>query len=290
MINLLDGSNLVNISYFSFIRFLEDKNGKGYVPTILDIGFYIHLFFQKVKQFYEICPKNIFCLEGKNSTSWRKSIYPQYKANRHADENPQYKLIGKAYELSEELLSYLPGLVFSVENCEADDIIYALSKYLSMKGEKIKIVSTDKDLVQIMNYFENCSVYDPVKNEFRQRNKNILFEKAVCGDNSDNIKGVKGIGPKTLEKMLADNKVWSEVMTKHNGQEEYEKCMKIVDLKQFPYTKNIVKEYISKQWNEMNKEKLFNFFDKYNLVKCKEMVEQETLSRLAALNNTIGLL
>lgn len=288
MINLLDGSNLVNISYFSFIKFLEGKNGKGYVPTILDIGFFVHLFYQKVKQFYEICPKNIFCLEGLNSTSWRKSIYPQYKANRHV-ENPQYNLIGKSYEISEKILSCLPGLIMSVENCEADDVIYALSKYFSLKNESVKIVSTDRDLVQIMNYFKNCTVFDPVRNEFKTLNKNILFEKAICGDNSDNIKGVKGIGPKTLEKMLNDKKIWSEMMVKYNGQEEYEKCMKIVDLKEFPYTKEIVKNYLSKEWNVLNQEKLFEIFDEYKLVKCKDLFLMETLPRINGLNNSTNI-
>lgn len=217
MIQLIDGSNIVNICYFSFVKFLEGKEGKGYVPKKTDIGFFIHLFFQKIKSFYEICLTNVFCLEGPSSTAWRKSIYPEYKENRHKEKNEQYDLIGEAYSVSQELLQYLPGCVLAVENCEADDLIYALSKYFSFKNENIKILSTDRDLLQILNFYPQVSFFDIVKNEFKQKDKDILQKKAICGDSSDNIKGVKGIGPKTLEKMLSDNKVWSEMMAKHNG-------------------------------------------------------------------------
>lgn len=290
MIQLIDGSNIVNICYFSFVKFLENKEGKGYIPKKTDIGFFIHLFFQKIKSFYEVCLTNVFCLEGTSSTAWRKSIYPEYKENRHKEKNEQYDLIGEAYSVSQELLQYLPGCVLAVENCEADDLIYALSKYFSFKNENIKILSTDRDLLQILNFYPQVSFFDIVKNEFKQKDKDILQKKAICGDSSDNIKGVKGIGPKTLEKMLSDNKVWSEMMTKYNGQEEYLKCMKIVDLRECPYTKQAIKGFLDKGWNGLDKQGLLEFFDKYNLTTCKTVFLDEVLPALVSMNQTKNFL
>src|SRR5574344_106199 len=214
---LVDCSNITNISFAVFVKMLKDKNGDDYAITENDIGFFWHLFVHKIKDYFITYKDIVFCFEGRNSTGWRKSVYPPYKANREErKDNPDYKLIGTCYKQVEEFLSLFHCKTMRVDNCEADDVIYSLSEYLTKKGEEVNIVSSDKDLVQIINYFDGVSVYNPIKKTMQSKDENILLEQAICGDSSDNTSGVQGIGQKTLEKMLADKTVWAKKMTKEN--------------------------------------------------------------------------
>lgn len=98
---------------------------------------------------------------------------------------------------------------FEFENVEGDDII---SNYVKNKkeNEKIVIVSTDKDLTQLIS--DTVIIYNPRKRIFITKEnaveeigvipENIVLEKMICGDVSDNIKGVKGVGNETLIKLF----------------------------------------------------------------------------------------
>ena len=98
---------------------------------------------------------------------------------------------------------------YEYENVEGDDII---SYYVHNKkdNEKVVIVSSDKDLTQLIS--DTVVVYNPRKKRFITREnaveeigvlpENIVLEKMICGDVSDNIKGVKGVGNETLIKLF----------------------------------------------------------------------------------------
>ena len=93
-----------------------------------------------------------------------------------------------------------------MEKLEADDIMAYLAKRASKAGKKVTIVSSDKDFLQLID--GNIEVYAPVKK--KTFNKSNIFEelqvlptnynivKALLGDNSDNIQGIKGLGIKTI--------------------------------------------------------------------------------------------
>ena len=93
-----------------------------------------------------------------------------------------------------------------MEKLEADDIIAYLSKRASKAGKKITIVSSDKDFLQLID--KNIEVYAPikkktftidnVKDEIGVLPQNYNIIKALLGDNSDNLPGVKGLGIKTI--------------------------------------------------------------------------------------------
>src|SRR5574344_211216 len=268
---LVDASNVVNIAYSVFVRLEQKNNGPDYVVKEGDLGFFWHLFMHDVKDYFTSYSDLVFCFEGMNSTAWRKSVYPLYKANRAArKEDPNYALLPKVYGQVEEMLSLFHCKTMRVENCEADDDIFALSEHLSKAGEQVMIVSSDKDLVQIMNYFDGVHVYSPIKKTNQAKDENILLEKAICGDSSDNIAGVHGIGPKTLEKMLADKAVWAKKMTPENV-DTYESILKIVDLRKFPkeYHDNIIDIFEKKQYNKFDKEAVEAFYMKYGLLQCQ---------------------
>ena len=101
------------------------------------------------------------------------------------------------------------------------------------------------------------------------KNENILIEKAMIGDTSDNIKGVPKIGAKTLEKMLQDNEFYAKKMTPENV-EVFNTIMKIVDLRLYPkqYQDAIFEVLEREEWNEFKKMEIEAFFVQYGLKQC----------------------
>jgi len=139
--------------------------------------------------------------------NFRHNLYPEYKANRVTppeDLIPQFTILREAVEAFN--LSYE-----EIEGYEADDIIATLAaKYADHQDFKVVVVSSDKDLFQLLNY--NILIFDPIKNiyidekqvieKFGVNSNKLLDLFSLTGDASDNIPGVPGIGPKTAAKLL----------------------------------------------------------------------------------------
>lgn len=66
--------------------------------------------------------------------------------------------------------------------------------------------------------------------------------------------------------------------------------MKIVDLRECPYTKQAIKGFLDKGWNKLDKQGLLEFFDKYNLVTCEDVFLGEVLPALVSMNQTKNFL
>lgn len=154
--------------------------------------------------------------DGKGGAGNRKNIDPNYKAQRatarithwglyDTREQEQEALIGQLYR-TQDYLECLPLQQMGLEKLEADDIIAYLAKRASNAGKKVTIVSSDKDFLQLVN--NNIEVYAPVKKktftkdnifeELKVLPANYNIVKALLGDNSDNLQGVKGLGIKTI--------------------------------------------------------------------------------------------
>ena len=154
--------------------------------------------------------------DGKGGSSNRKNIDPNYKAQRATSrithwglydnkEEETEALIGQLFR-TQDYLECLPLQQIVIEKLEADDIIAYLAKRASNAGKKVTIVSSDKDFYQLID--KNIEVYAPVKKKtFTMDNvkeeigvlpQNYNIVKALLGDNSDNIPGVKGLGIKTI--------------------------------------------------------------------------------------------
>ena len=154
--------------------------------------------------------------DGKGGSSNRKNIDPNYKAQRATSRITHWGLYDNKEEETEALsgqlfrtqdyLECLPLQQIVIEKLEADDIIAYLAKRASNAGKKVTIVSSDKDFYQLID--KNIEVYAPVKKKtFTMNNvkeeigvlpQNYNIVKALLGDNSDNIPGVKGLGIKTI--------------------------------------------------------------------------------------------
>ena len=147
--------------------------------------------------------------DGDSNSSVRKSLYPQYKANRRLDMN-EYKYESYLYQQS-RVKQYLEEIFVrqvEMKNNEADDLI-AFYCQIAI-DEKIIIFSADKDLTQLIS--ENVTIYSPITKEYFKIGDNIvinkvniphynvLLTKVFTGDKSDNIDGIEGLGEKTLIK------------------------------------------------------------------------------------------
>jgi 5'-3' exonuclease len=252
----------LNIMFIEFHIACSKLHEEGKILDKENFPFYAHLLFNKINSLFATYGKLIFCFEGKNSIGWRRSIYPEYKANRKdAQDNEEFKIVKNFIPKFHEVLNYYPCKQIEVENSEADDVIFSLSK--KYKDDKVIIVSTDGDFVQIINLFgENVEVYNPVKRIFAKKNEHLIEEKAICGDTSDNIPGLFRVGPKTFEKMIASPIEWNKVMSKGNNKTIFENFKKIVDLREFPedISKQIVDKESQTEYNSFQPENIELFF------------------------------
>ncbi len=140
--------------------------------------------------------------------TFRNKIYSQYKANRSEppeDLKPQFNIIKK-----------VPN-AFNLESIEskgfeADDLIASYTKKAKAEGKKITIISSDKDLMQLLG--EDVTMIDPLKKKeitedsvvekFGVGPEKVIEVQALSGDTSDNIPGVPGIGPKTAAQLIKE--------------------------------------------------------------------------------------
>lgn len=165
----------------------------------------------------------VVVFDGKGGSQRRRKIFPQYKSNRKPPTrlNRQYDLTTEQQEADNmkyqlisliEMLECLPVTVFTLENIEADDVIAYGSELVTAQGGKSIIYSTDKDFLQMVN--ENVRVYNPVKKKtfdidtiietYGIHPDNFVFYRALLGDTSDNIDGIRGAGDKTVRKLLPE--------------------------------------------------------------------------------------
>lgn len=153
-------------------------------------------------------PTHMAVVLDKSSQSFRNEIYDLYKANRPEppeDLRPQFPMIRDATRAFS-----LP--MIEEDNVEADDMIASYAKAACAAGWHVTIVSSDKDLMQLV---EPCvDMFDTMKNE-RIRAEEVIEkfgvgpEKvgdvlALMGDSVDNVPGVPGVGPKTATKLIQE--------------------------------------------------------------------------------------
>jgi len=148
----------------------------------------------------------VFALDAKGR-NFRNDLYPDYKAHREAAPDDLLAQLPVAIEWIEQM-----GFAnLSREGFEADDVITTVTKFAREQGLKVRIVSHDKDLYQMID--DGVVVmYDSVKKEevdeqacvdkFGVRPKDFINFQALLGDSSDNIPGVKGIGKVGAAKLI----------------------------------------------------------------------------------------
>ena len=140
--------------------------------------------------------------------TFRSDIYPEYKAHRPPppdDLLPQFALIRESVEAFG-----LPQA--EMEGYEADDLIATYAKQAAADGHRVTIVSSDKDLMQLID--DNISMQDPMKGtqisyeevekKFGVKPDKVIDVQSLAGDSADNVPGVPGIGVKTAAQLLEE--------------------------------------------------------------------------------------
>lgn len=205
---LVDGNNLLFRSYYATAyngNYMV--NSKGF-PTNALLGFANMI----NKIVAEENPTYMIVAFDKGKT-FRHEEYEGYKDGRNETPNE----LKQQFPIAKEMLTYMGIKYYEIDNYEADDIIGTFAKYCDDEPDFIgTIVSSDKDLLQLISHdvdikllkqkdyiryneetFKEAYGIDPI---------NIVDLKALMGDSSDNIPGVKGIGEKTGLKLLQDYK------------------------------------------------------------------------------------
>jgi DNA polymerase-1 len=198
-IYLIDGSSYIYRAYYA-IRQLSNSKG---VATNAVFGFTNML----LKVVRDERPDHLAVIFDAKGPTFRKEIYPEYKANRSAmpeDLRPQIPIIKQLVQAFN-----MPGL--ELEGFEADDIIATLARRFAERGMAVTVVTGDKDLMQIVN--EQVRLLDTMKDQvvglpevaerFGGTPDKVVEVQALAGDSSDNVPGVPGIGEKTARDLIA---------------------------------------------------------------------------------------
>ncbi len=194
---LIDGSSYIYRAYYA-IRHLSNSQG---MATNAIYGFTNML----LKVIRELQPDQLAVIFDSKGPTFRKDIYPEYKANRSAmpeDLVPQIPYIKRVVDALN-----LPGI--ELAGYEADDIIATLAKKFAGKGLEVTVVTGDKDMMQIVT--DRIQLLDTMKDKvsgpaevferFGGADK-VIEVQALSGDSSDNVPGVPGIGEKTAKVLI----------------------------------------------------------------------------------------
>jgi len=203
---ILDSYGLIFRCYFAFIsRPLTNSKGEN-VSAIF--GFFRNLHY--ILQHYK--PGYIFAAMDSKTKTFRHEMYDQYKATRNKTPDDLHAQIPVICEILEAL-----GIpVLQCDGYEADDVIATVAKKCSETGRGCRILSGDKDLMQLVS--ETTQILKPetgastwkvtgiegVEAEWGVKPEKLLDLLSLYGDTADNIPGVRGIGVKTASKLLND--------------------------------------------------------------------------------------
>ncbi|MEP5936989.1 MAG: DNA polymerase I [Erythrobacter sp.] len=162
-------------------------------------------------------PTHMAVILDKGSKSFRNDIYPEYKANRPPapdDLVPQFPLIRDATKAFSLPCIEQAGL-------EADDLIASYARAAQREGWNVTIVSSDKDLMQLVGEVESPNGPARIDMLDTMKNQRIYLEEvkekfgvspdlvgdvlALMGDSVDNVPGIYGIGPKTASKLISEH-------------------------------------------------------------------------------------
>ena len=301
---IIDGLNTF-IRVFSVIPTTNDDgiHVGGIVGFLRSIGYTINMFRPT---------RVIIVFDGKGGSTRRRKIYPEYKQNRKTEyrvnrtydfasqEDEKQNMIMQLQRIV-EYLDTLPVTVLSYDNIEADDTIGYLCRQV-LTDSNITIMSTDKDFLQLAN--GRIKIWSPTKkkmydeqsvlDEFGISSHNYIWYRVIDGDKSDNIKGVKGLGLKTIQKklpFLSENRIVNidEVITKLPESKDVielnYKLMQLSDVDISGSTKTKIIERVNEPINRLVKYKFQKMFLEDKLYTALPNVDSWLLTNFNQLNH-----
>jgi len=273
---LIDGSGYIFRAYYALPPLSRKSDG---LPTGAVSGFCSMLFklLEDSRSDDSIHrPTHFAVIFDSARRNFRNDIYSEYKANRSEapeDLAPQFEYIRKSVKAFN-----LPSIELS--NYEADDLIATYTKQIIKVGAKVTVISSDKDLMQLVS--DKVRLYDPMKSKvlgekevvekFGVKPNQVIDVQSLAGDSSDNIPGVPGIGIKTASELINKYKTLDVLLKKadeipQNKRRETllankDKALlsrQLVTLKDDVPVKDKLSSFLLK---EVQKEKLYDFLRK----------------------------
>ena len=204
---MIDGNNLLFRSYYATAysgNFM--KNSKNF-PTNAIYGLV-----NMINKILDEEKPNYVIVAFDRGKTFRHEKYTDYKGGRI--ETPDE--LKKQFPVAKEVISAMGLKWYDIDNYEADDIIGTFSTYCDNENIKGTIISSDKDLLQLINEDVDVKLLksgdsiryneETFESDYGIKPINIIDLKALMGDSSDNIPGVKGIGEKGALKLLQEYK------------------------------------------------------------------------------------
>lgn len=232
------------------------------------------------KKFTEQFGEIVICADGINS--WRKEVYPYYKANRkksrdesELDWNELFRIINT---IRDELKEFFPYKVIHLDRCEADDVIgtivHEFGTELNIGTEEMLILSGDKDYIQLHKY-ANVQQFDPVRKKW-VKNANpekYLVEHVLRGDVGDGVPNILSpdncLAVGQRQKPMTSKRIEMYSKGTNDMDEEtlrrYHRNRTVIDLGEIPekYKTQILEEFNKEK--EVGRGQLMNFFMKKKL-------------------------
>lgn len=201
---LIDGSSLIFRAFYA-IRNLTTKDG----VFVNGVYGFLNMYYKALEL---INPTHIFVAFDKGSKTFRHNEFMDYKGTRDNAPNE----ITYQFGILKDLLSSMNVNYLELDEYEADDILGTIAKLAQKEGFEVDIFTGDRDYLQLVD--NNIFVYLTKKgiSEIKLMNTESIFEeyglsprqlidvKALQGDSSDNIPGVKGVGEKTALKLIQE--------------------------------------------------------------------------------------
>jgi DNA polymerase-1 len=285
---LIDGSGYIFRAYYALPPLTRKSDG---LPVGAVSGFcnMLYSFLEKARAGNSMdTPSHLAVIFDSARKNFRNDIYKEYKGNRSdapEDLIPQFDYIRKAVKAFN-----LPSI--ELQNYEADDLIATYK--IQAKKEKIKltIVSSDKDLMQLVDqdtYMLDTMKdkhigIDEVKEKFGVPPEKVIDVQSLAGDSVDNVPGVPGIGIKTAAELINQFGSLDELLKKAETIKQPKRRQALLDnksnalisrelvtLKNDVPVKETINDFILKPFD---KEKIFSFLDEMEFTKIKKRIEQ----------------
>ena len=229
---LIDGSGYIFRAYHGLPPLTRKSDG---LP-IGAVSGYCNMLYKLIKENRgDDAPSHIAVIFDAGSKTFRNELYDQYKAHRPPppeDLIPQFPLIREATRAFG-----LPAI--ELEGFEADDLICTYTHIAKAKGFKVTVVSSDKDLMQLVD--DDVSMLDPVKSTIIGREQVIekfgvppelvVDAQALIGDSADNVPGAPGIGVKTAAELLTTFGSLDAVLERASEVKQEKRRQTLIDFK-----------------------------------------------------------
>ena len=285
---LIDGSNLIFRAYHA-TKNIEMKSPQNIDVTAINTT---TLMLKKLIENFK--PSHILIALDTGKPTKRHLMYEGYKKTR--EKTPEN--LKQQFPIVKDLYHAFGIKFLEKEGYEADDIIASYAKYAKENNLEVQIVSSDKDLLQLID--EKIKVFVPKTGPFSKdinydekifhekygfKPKDIILYKALVGDKSDNINGIEKIGQKTAQTLISDYQNLEGIKTGlkeekikgkigENLASGLEKIKENIELITLYDNINLEYQLDDIKFNEIQKDNVHNFLNNYGLFKSANLFKK----------------